>query len=79
MKNGLNWLESDRLMAGDRVLCIADEAEGYFAEVPAGMKYSEAVDDFVSTYNFDDDDDTSREAQEEWLRRIITVRVREAR
>jgi hypothetical protein len=78
----LTWTETAP-ETPDHVICISDGTESYYAEMPTDMNREQAIDEFVSTYNFASDEDASnpetREEAEQRLRLVIDVSTIEYR
>lgn len=71
----LDWLQ--HVPAADRVIQIRDLQESYFAAIDGDVSEDQIVDEFVRTYDFNDDSDDepkpTREENEARLRDEITV------
>ena len=78
----LDWRSLNHLpnMRG-RIAEASDDYETYYAEVPDGVSESDVMDDFVSTYQFanDDEDGFNRAEAEAHLRQnVASVRIASA-
>jgi hypothetical protein len=69
--------ENATALQGQRVIRISDSVMTYYAVLPADMTDEDAVEDFVTTYDFncDHDEEKTREEMESELRDDVCAKV----